>query len=98
VNTRTAHRRGFLLSVSESKKKLRIRFGKDYLSNSYGGGALVSEFVLLTGFGYGVLAKLSLVLTRLCFLEAVYKRMQQQQQVLCGKREQEENLIRFFCR
>jgi len=27
--------------------------------------------VLLTGFGYGVLAKLSLVLTRLCFLEAV---------------------------
>lgn len=68
--TRTAHARGFLLAVSESKK-LRIRFGKDYLSDSYGGGALVSEFVLLTGFGYGVLAKLSLVLTRLCFLEAV---------------------------
>jgi hypothetical protein len=71
VYTRTAHPRGFLLAVSESKKKPRIRFGKDYLSDRYGGGALVSEFVLLTGFGYGVLAKLSVVLTRLCFLEAV---------------------------
>jgi hypothetical protein len=29
------------------------------------------SFVLLTGFGYGILAKLSLVLTRLCFLGAV---------------------------